>query len=174
MPLIVRVFESLSPGRETFVSCKGTFPAPIDAALDAPLVVDHRPLLGPVGGLVSTMARMRSRLVFAAAGDAPFVTPELIGALAAELRRGDDAVVPEHLAGDGTPRMEPLAALYDRRAFLRAATASLREGKGSMHDVLARLVVRRVRFGDVQPFRNINTAADYEGAKALFPAEARG
>jgi molybdopterin-guanine dinucleotide biosynthesis protein A len=163
-PLVVRVFENLSSGRETFVSCKGTFPAEIDALLDAPLVVDRWSRRGPLAGLVSAMSRMASPLVFAAAGDAPFVTSSLIVALEAERRPDDEAVVPVHPGADGAERLEPLAALYDRVAVLREGAAMLRERRSSMHGLLSRLRVRRVRGGDAWTFANVNTRADYERA----------
>ena len=55
--MIVRVYRNVSAGRETFVSCKGTFPAEIDALLPCPMVVDRWPLRGPLAGMLSTMAR---------------------------------------------------------------------------------------------------------------------
>lgn len=164
IPLIVRVFENLSSGRETFVSCKGTFSAEIDARLDAPLVVDRWSRRGPLAGVVSAMSRMASPLVFAAAGDAPFVTSSLIDALEAARRLGDEAVVPVHPDANGAERLEPLAALYDRVAVLREGAAMLRERRYSMRGLLSRLRVRRVRAGDALTFANVNTRADYERA----------
>lgn len=164
IPLIVRVFRNLSGGRETFISCRGTFPAEIDALLDAPLVVDRWSRRGPLAGFVSAASRMASPLVFAAAGDAPFVTSSLIDALEAERRPGDEAVVPVHSEADGAERLEPLAALYDRVAVLREASVMLRERRYSMHGLLSRLRLSRVRAGDARTFANVNTRADYEGA----------
>jgi molybdopterin-guanine dinucleotide biosynthesis protein A len=164
IPLILRVFRNLSSGRETFVSCKGTFAAETDALLDAALVVDRWSRRGPLAGVVSAMSRMASPLVFAAAGDAPFVTSSLIDALEAARRAGDEAVVPMHPDADGAERLEPLAALYDRVAVLREGGAMLRERRYSMHGLLSRLRVRRVRAGDALTFANVNTRASYERA----------
>jgi molybdopterin-guanine dinucleotide biosynthesis protein A len=166
VPLLVRVLGNLSSGRETFVSCRGTFPARVDASIGAPLVVDRREGCGPLGGLVSTMARMASPFVFAVAGDAPLVPASLIDALEAQRRPGDEAVVPEHGEAGGL-RVEPLAALYDRVALLREGTALLRAGRYSMHGLLARLRTRRVRVAGGRIFANVNTGAEYDRVAAL-------
>jgi molybdopterin-guanine dinucleotide biosynthesis protein A len=165
LPLVARVFRNVAHGRETFVSAKRTFEPPVDAMLEAPLIVDRWDRRGPLGGLLSTMPYMRSRLVFAVAADLPFVTSALIDILAAAWQGGDEAVVPVH--GDAAPfRLEPLAALYDRAAFLRAGSAEFRRGR-SLERVLARLRIRRVWFADASVFANVNTPADYR--RVAFP-----
>ena len=120
VPMLVRVFENLSPGRETWLAGKGSLAPALDALLPAPLAVDRWSLRGPLAGLVTTMARMRARWVFAVAGDAPLVESAFIDRLVAERMPGDEAVVPIH-DRDGKRQPEPLAALYDRLAFLREA-----------------------------------------------------
>jgi molybdopterin-guanine dinucleotide biosynthesis protein A len=161
-PMIARVYRNVGRGRETFVSCAGGFPAAVDAYLPLPMVVDRMPGRGPLGGLVTTLARMRSAWVFVVAGDAPFVDAALPAALAAARRPGDEAVVPESFA-DGVARLEPLAALYERRAFIRAGVAALRagSGSGSVRGVVERLNARRVLVRDARIFTNVNTPADY-------------
>jgi len=150
----------VSSGRETFVSCKGTFAPQIDALLEAPLVVDRWPRRGPLAGLISTLAHMRSRFVFAVAGDAPFVDGAFIERLENEWRHGDEAVVPAH--GDGQDLvLEPLAALYDRFAFLREGFAEMRAGGSSIVATIERLRSRTLRIENSALLRSINTAADY-------------
>jgi molybdopterin-guanine dinucleotide biosynthesis protein A len=157
LPMIARVYRNVSANRETFVSCKATFPAAIDALLPCPMVVDRWPLRGPLAGILSTMQAMRSRFVFAVAGDAPFVTSAFIDRLAAHLRPGDEAVVPRHGG-----QIEPLAALYDRRAYLRAGTPTLMAGKGELRLVLDSLLTNYVDMEeDERLFANVNTLADY-------------
>jgi molybdopterin-guanine dinucleotide biosynthesis protein A len=156
-PLIVRVFRNVAGGGETFVSCKATFPAPVDALLPCPMVVDRWPLRGPLAGMLSTMQEMRSPYVFAVAGDAPFIDRAFIDALVDQRRPGDEAVVPKR----GT-RLEPLAALYDRRAFLRVGWPLLRAGIGTLAAVIDGLAARIIPFDEDAPvFANINTPADY-------------
>jgi molybdopterin-guanine dinucleotide biosynthesis protein A len=157
LPLIARVYRNVAPGRETFISCKGTFPPAVDALLPCPMVVDRWPLRGPLAGLLSTLGEMRSRYIFAVAGDAPFVTSAFIDRLAAELRPGDEAVVPRHAEG-----IEPLAAIYDRAAFLRAGLPLLRAGKGALRLVIEELTTNYVTVEDrAAVFANVNTPGDY-------------
>jgi len=157
LPMIARVYRNVSAGRETFVSCKGTFPAEIDALLPCPMVVDRWPLRGPLAGILSTMAEMRSPYVFAVAGDAPFITTSLIDRLVRRLRPGDEAVVPRHGG-----QIEPLAALYDRQAYLQAGIPTLMGGKGALRLVLDALHTNYVEMEeDERLFANVNTPADY-------------
>ena len=157
LPMIARVYRNVSAGRETFVSCKGTFPAEIDALLPCPMVVDRWPLRGPLAGILSTMAEMRSPYVFAVAGDAPFVTAAFIDRLAGQRRPGDEAIVPRHGG-----QIEPLAALYDRQAYLRAGIPTLMAGKGALRLVLDELHTKYAEMEeDERLFANVNTPADY-------------
>jgi molybdopterin-guanine dinucleotide biosynthesis protein A len=158
-PLIVRVFRNVSLGRVTFISCKGTFGLEVDALLPCPMVVDRWARRGPLAGMLSTMLEMRSRYVFAVAGDAPFITSAFIDRLAARIRPGDQAVVPRHTGG-----IEPLAAIYERTAFLRAGLKVLQSGQGALRLVIDALRTNYVDVGDddaASLFANINTAADY-------------
>ncbi|GAC1542474.1 MAG: hypothetical protein NVS3B16_07490 [Vulcanimicrobiaceae bacterium] len=123
VPLIARVYRNVrwdgDAARELFVSCKQTFAPSLDALLPVPMVVDRWERRGPLGGMLTTMAQMRSRFVFAVAGDAPFVDATFIATLA-ELRLAHDrrsggrepieAVVPAHERA-GETQLEPLAAL---------------------------------------------------------------
>jgi molybdopterin-guanine dinucleotide biosynthesis protein A len=159
VPLIVRTYRGFARERECFVSCKGTFGREIDAALDAPYVVDRWPRRGPLAGLVSTLARVRSRFVVAIAADAPLLGEKYVERLERELRDGDEAVVPVHGTG-AERRLEPLAALYDRVAFLRESIAVLR-GDASVLAVVQRLRARTVAIEPGALFRSINTPSDY-------------
>jgi molybdopterin-guanine dinucleotide biosynthesis protein A len=161
--MIARVYRNVSAGRESVISCKATFPADIDALLPCPMVVDRWPLRGPLAGLLSTMEWMRSRYVFAVAGDAPFVTSAFIERLAAAIRPGDEAVVPRH--GNG---IEPLAAIYLRTAFLRAGVPLLMAGKGALRLVIDALATNYVTVADDERvFTNVNTPADYAALQGV-------
>jgi molybdopterin-guanine dinucleotide biosynthesis protein A len=157
LPMIARVYRNVSANRETFISCKGTFPAAIDALLPCPMVVDRWPLRGPLSGILSTMHEMRSRYVFAVAGDAPFITSAFIDRLAELVRPSDEAVVPRHGG-----QIEPLAAIYDRQAYLRAGVPLLVAGKGALRLVIDGLRANYVEMKeDERLFANVNTPADY-------------
>lgn len=162
--MIVRVFRNVSAGRETFISCKGTFPAEIDADLPCPMVVDRWPLRGPLAGMLSTMHEMRSPYVFAVAGDAPFVTSAFVDRLAGRLRPGDEAVVPRH-----SGQIEPLAAIYERAAYLRTGMPTLLGGQGALRLVLDKLNVNFVELEeDERLFANVNTPADYAAVQEVL------
>ena len=169
-PMLVRVYRNVSAGRKTFISTRGSFPPEIDAMLDCPMVVDRWPERGPLVGLLSTMEIMETPLVFATAGDAPFVDAAFIDRVVAAWQPGDEAVVPEH-AGGGRAQLEPLAALYDRVAFLRAGSQARDNGEGSLHATLARLRMRRLAVSDDEArrlFTNVNTPDDYAAAAVTW------
>ena len=160
VPMIVRVYRNVSAGRPTYVSAKGTFGAEIDSLLPCPMVVDRWSLRGPLSGLISTFSAMLEPLVFAVAGDAPFVNAAFIDRLAAAWRPGDEAIVPVH-QHHGKEQLEPLAALYDRIAFLREALPVLQSGQGALRLVIDRLATRRVTIDDPKIFANVNTPEEY-------------
>jgi molybdopterin-guanine dinucleotide biosynthesis protein A len=164
LPMIVRVYRNVSAGRATYISCKGPFPPEIDRLLPAPMVVDRWVRRGPLAGMLSTMLEMPQRFVFAVAGDAPFVTSAFIDRLAARLEPGDEAVVPQH--GEA---IEPLAALYDRAAFIRAGLPILESGRGALRLVIAELAARFVTIDDDgRLFANVNTPADYAAVNEVL------
>lgn len=160
LPLMVRVIRNVSAGRETLLSCKNPLPYEIDLLVDIAVVIDRWPLRGPLSGLISTMSEIRAPWVFAVAGDAPYVDAAFIDLLVTHIQPGDEAIVPRH-ARAGTPHIEPLAALYDRTAFLREAMPVLQSGNGSLHMTVDRLRTRFVDIGDERVFTNINTPAEY-------------
>jgi molybdopterin-guanine dinucleotide biosynthesis protein A len=171
VPMLVRVYRNVSSGRKTYISCAGSFSPQIDALLECPMVVDRWPQRGPLGGLVTTMEVMDTPLVFAVAGDAPFVKAEFIDRLADAWQHGDEAVVPVH-PGKTHKRLEPLAALYDRAAFLREGTKSLGSCDESLHATARRMRIREfpVNREDERLFTNINTPADYAAASIAWMA----
>jgi molybdopterin-guanine dinucleotide biosynthesis protein A len=163
IPMIVRVFRNVVGNWPVYVSCKETFAPGIDALLDAPMVVDRWPLRGPLSGLISTMNEMHTRYVFAVAGDAPFVDAAFITHLASNIQAGDEAVVPKHDGG-----IEPLAAVYEREAFLREGLPLLRDGKNSLRGVIDKLKARYVSVDDERLFVNVNTPQEYAAALSLI------
>ncbi|HTW84197.1 MAG TPA: molybdenum cofactor guanylyltransferase [Candidatus Sulfotelmatobacter sp.] len=163
VPMLVRVFRNLARDREVWISTKGSLPPEIDAQLDAPMVVDRWPKRGPLSGLLSTMSEMRSTWVFACAGDAPFVDAAFVDELATSISPELDAIVPAH--AQDAKRIEPLAALYRREAFLREGTPILLGGEGALRLVIDRLRTRFVPARNAAVFTNVNTPADYAGLR---------
>jgi len=169
VPMLVRVYRNVSPGRETWLSTKGPLSPEIEAQLGAARqVVDRWPLRGPLSGLLSTLSEMRGEWVFAVAGDAPYVDAAFIDRLQAHVAPQHEAIVPMH--GEDGKRIEPLAALYRREAFLREGTPVLLGGRGALRLVIDRLQTRFVPVKDVHAFENVNTPDDYAKVRgALAP-----
>jgi molybdopterin-guanine dinucleotide biosynthesis protein A len=180
--LIVRVYRNVRSEREIVVAGKATFAPEIDALLPVPLVIDRWTRRGPLAGLLTAFAQMRSRYVFAVAGDAPFVEAAFIDDLervrlakasqSARVRTAPlEAFVPRHPSAENVGRIEPLAALYDRLAFLREGVPMLRSGRGSLRAVIDRLRTHFVPVGDERLFTNVNTPTDYAALRARLAGE---
>lgn len=159
-PLLAHVYDHFRDAAPMVVASAGGFDEALESTLQCPMVVDRWPGRGPLAGLLSAALELRTPLLFAVAGDAPRVTPEVLDALLAAHQEHDEAVVPEH---DG--RLEPLAALYDRAAIEREAPAVVHESNASMHAFLERVKVRRVAMAP-QFFINVNTAADLDAVRS--------
>ncbi len=155
MPLLVRVYRNVARGRPTIIAAQDLAPE-LAAAIDAPVIGEIGPKRGPLGGLLAAFARVTTPWVFAVAGDAPFVDAAHIARLIAAREPGDEAVVPRHPSG----QVEPLAALYNVAAYVRAGTEELAAG-GALHKVAARLRTRYIEIDDPRIFTNVNTPAQY-------------
>jgi len=167
MPMLARVFHNVSAGRTTTLSCKAALPYELDRFIDAPVVIDRWPLRGPLSGLISTMSEVRTPFVFAVAGDAPFVDAAFIDRLEALLQPGDEALVPYRTV-EGKRQIEPLAAIYDRAAFVREGLPILLSGNGALRSVIDRLNARFVEIDDERVFANVNTPADYDAVRKVL------
>lgn len=154
-PMILRVFERIkSCGSPVYVAGKGDFSPAVDAALEAPLLVDRGMPEGPLAALLWACTSIRADRIFAIAADQPQLDGELLAQLRAAWRAGDEAVVPEHDA-----QLEPLAALYDRYALLREGCKLRLSGHNAMRDLIARLATRRLPAGK-RYFVNVNRYED--------------
>ena len=152
-----------------------------------PVLRDLVPDAGSLGGVLAGLEALAQRGAGGGAGggaasdaglflgiDLPFVTVSLLARLAA-LAEGFDAVVP---VSPGGP--EPLAALY-RPACLPPIRRRMAEGRFEMTAFWPEVRVRTVEgdelraLGDpMRLFRNLNTRADYEHARAEAAAAGRG
>ncbi len=123
------------------------------ARFGVPFLADTRPRGGPLPALLDAFAALEGPWVLALAADLPAVTPEVPRRLLACRAPGIEAVVPRHDAG-----IEPLCALYERGAALRAAAgSSANEGPRAL---LERLRVAYVDFPKAF-FLNVNTETDW-------------
>jgi molybdenum cofactor guanylyltransferase len=164
--MLVRVFGQLtSTGLPCLISVREPLPAALAGKMPAPTVTDQYEDAGPLGGLASAAAQVRTRLLFAAAGDIANIDAGAVSALeglharAATAAGGaPDVVLPRHADG----QVEPLAALYDTQALLRSAVRTLESGHKRVTLALEGL---RVLYYDIpateeHKYLNINTAAN--------------
>jgi len=156
VPLLVRVYRNVRDAGPVVISAKGSFPPEVELALECPVIVDRWPRRGPLAALYSAFGHVRADVVFVVAGDAPFVTSSVARELRSHWSGGVQAVVPVNARG----LLEPLCALYNRIAFLQAASAILGEASGGVAAVVERLRTKRVRLSDERVFANVNTASD--------------
>ncbi|HKU81031.1 MAG TPA: NTP transferase domain-containing protein, partial [Candidatus Tumulicola sp.] len=134
MPVLGRVYRNaLATGLPVYVAGSAPLLPPLAAELGAPLLPDRWPGGGPLRAIVSCCERLEHERVFVLAGDAPNVTGDVFDALARAWADGDDAAVPAH---DG--RIEPLAALYRRRAAARSGRALVGSGDESVRALAER------------------------------------
>jgi molybdopterin-guanine dinucleotide biosynthesis protein A len=152
--MVARCYASLrATGWPIYIAGKGSFSPEVDAQLDAPLLIDRRPGEGPLGALLSACAVLREERVFAVAADQPRLDAGVLREIAAAWQPGDEAVVPAHSGG-----IEPLAAIYARRALLREAFEA-RRGRFAMRDMVDRIAARLLRV-DARCFQNVNRIED--------------
>jgi len=115
--LVERVAGTLSARcGEVILAGRGTAPPGLRGVR---AVGDARPGQGPLAGMEAGLAAARHPLVFVAAGDMPFLRPELVDHLLGVLQeRGSPAAVPD----DGR-RTHPLCAAYSREVLPRLRSA---------------------------------------------------
>jgi molybdopterin-guanine dinucleotide biosynthesis protein A len=114
---------------------------------------DLIPDSGPLGGLHTAFSLTPAERVLVVACDMPYLTPELLRALAAI---PGDAVVAE------TPgRLHPLCAVYHRKLQPQVASAVQRRSL-KMHDFLSQIPFQRFPVPDPLELRNLNTPMDYD------------
>jgi len=167
-PMLVRVFRRLTgTGRPCIVSVRDSLPPELAELVPVPTVPDAYGDVGPLGALASAAARVRTPLLFAAAGDLVNINAGVIDALERcyndEIARSGmapQAVLPRHANGD----VEPLAALYDTAALCASATQTLAQGRKKVTQALEGLRVVHFAIGaDEATFLNINTPEDAAG-----------
>jgi molybdopterin-guanine dinucleotide biosynthesis protein A len=133
-------------------------------------VRDKEPGLGPLFGLFLSFKEARGEYVAVAPCDAPFIKAELYQRLF-QLAEGADAAVPE-ING----YWEPLHAVYQRKAMLKAIEKAISEGGTRPKDTYKHLEVKKMTQEEVQAFDpdlrsffNINTLQNLENASDLYP-----
>jgi molybdopterin-guanine dinucleotide biosynthesis protein A len=129
--------------------------------LGAPVWVDERPGLGPLGGILTALVKAQTAHALVVAGDMPFLTAPFLKHLLG-LTDGVDAVIPRL----GT-RYQPLCGVY-RRTCLAAIRRRLDTGQLAVTEFLADIQIRVVAEPEIAAFNpdhtlffNVNTPTDY-------------
>lgn len=125
--------------------------------LDARVIRDREPELGPLAGIRDGLEQTRSDRAFVTATDAPFLSSAFVEAMLAH----DGAVAAEI---DG--HVQTLAAVYPR-CGAGVADEMLAEGRGRPLELLERLRYRRIpasELPDVASVRGFNTPDEYLAA----------
>jgi len=138
------------------------------AAFGLPVLVDHSPDLGPMAGIIASMAWAKqinplASHVLIVSGDTPFLPSDLVKRLVKAQETLSDAVVSASSAG----RVHPTVALWPIEAADRIRQ-TLNEGQGRrVEGWLAILKSVSVEW-DIQPFDpffNVNTPEDLAKAE---------
>jgi molybdopterin-guanine dinucleotide biosynthesis protein A len=122
----------------------------------------------PLVGIVHALACADGRPVLVCAADMPFVTREVLAAVAAAGPAGAAAVV----ATSAERGLQPLLGCYQPEAGALLAAAAL-EGTAPVRRVVAGLRPRLFEVTDPQVVFNVNSAEDLAAAEALLD-DARG
>ena len=168
-PMIARVYRQLTAsGHPCVVSVREPLPAAVAQRISAPMVQDAYGAAGPLGGLASAAAHVRTPLLFAAAGDLPNVDALVVDALEERYRQetersgvAPDVVLPRHPNGD----VEPLAALYNTAALRTSAVRALAIGQKKVTQALEglRVIHYDIAAAEAIKFVNVNTLHDLAG-----------
>jgi molybdopterin-guanine dinucleotide biosynthesis protein A len=129
-------------------------------------VTDVVPGAGALGGILTALTHSPEELTLIVACDMPLLNPALLRYIAS-LPFDADAFVPRWTAEDGSPRVEPLHAVYSGRC-LEPIRARIAAGKLKVTDALADLDVRFIEETDLRrfdptlsSFRNVNTPQEW-------------
>lgn len=133
------------------------------------IVMDAKPGLGPISGLLSSFKEAKGDYVAVAPCDSPFIKPELY-TLLFNKAEGHDGAVPFI-----NNFWEPLHAVYRRKPFIVGLEKALSAGKNRPVDTYPYLNIKKVNQEEVRvvdaevlSFININTRDDLLKAKKII------
>jgi molybdenum cofactor guanylyltransferase len=171
-PLIVRVARLVESAgiRPTVVGSPETY-----GGLRLRAIRDDWPGAGPLGGIATALRVSESRWNLVVACDLPYLTTPWLEHLIHRAERSDrDVVLPLSDAG-----AEPLCAMYNKTAE-SAIWLALDRGVRKVTDGLAGLHVEHIEPREWKAFdsegslfKNMNSASDYEEAKARIDAPSK-
>lgn len=153
LPMALHVAEVLG-SRLSVVTLVGD--PDLYAELGMPVIADHTPGAGPLGGIVTALTHTRRRWCIVAACDMPLANATVVDQLLSAARAdGVDAIVPQ--TPDG--RLQPLFAAY-AKSGLGTLESALLQGKRKVSDALDSLSWAKLAVDDARSFTNINYPSD--------------
>jgi molybdenum cofactor guanylyltransferase len=171
MPLVIRVARLVEAVADTLILVGE--PEKF-GGLGFRVIADERANLGPLGAILTALRASKREWNLIVGCDLPFLTHEWLEFLIARAMDSPaDVVIPLNDRG-----YEPLCAMYRQRAHA-SIEAALERGVRKVTDGLAGLTLTTIAPSEWKPFdprgtlfKNINTPADYEEARADAEAEA--
>ena len=147
--------------------------------LGLPAIADDWPGCGPLGGIATALRASDAEWNLIVACDLPYLTREWLEYLLQRARdSAEEAVVARNLTPANRRGAEPLCAMYQKGSEPELRRA-LERGVRKVTDGLAELRVEMIEpakwkgfDSDGLLFKNVNTPADYEQAKAKFAGRA--
>jgi molybdopterin-guanine dinucleotide biosynthesis protein A len=177
--MAIRIIERLAGVSEEFllVIARNKLRSEYSAVLSdfVRVINDEFEAKSPLLGIITGLRAARSKLVIVLSCDIPFVSKPVIRLLL-ERTLDSDAAIPRSREG----HLEPLQAVYRKKAMLRAAEHALRGGHLSPLDAINNLTrVEYVSIEDelaaidpgLRTFFNVNTQADVALAESMFLQE---
>ena len=142
-------------------------------------IADDWPGCGPLGGIATALRASEAEWNLVVACDLPYLTRGWLEYLLQRARdSAEEAVVPLNMAPANKRGAEPLCAMYHRGSE-SAIRRALERGVRKMTDGLAELRMEMIEpakwkgfDSDGLLFKNVNTPADYEEARAKFAGSA--
>jgi len=161
VPMLVRTHRNVQRLYPTYICLSSDSDPAAKLQFDAEILFDRKPFGGPLAALVDAFEAVSESRAFVVAADMPFVQADTVREIAQHWKSGDEAVV----ALDEMGKPQPLLALYDRAAFVRAAASLLLVSNG-VKDVLPHLRWRGIELREPSVMANINTEDQYRAVIA--------
>ncbi|OIB58717.1 molybdenum cofactor guanylyltransferase [Natrialba sp. SSL1] len=184
-PMIRRVVDRLTPVVETVViNCRAKQQPAIREALadgvDPTFAVDSVPDRGPMAGILTGLRATQTDVAAIVACDMPFVDPNFVSSLFAQLPTVDGTTEPDAIVPQLESRhLQPTQAVYRTQPMIDACERALARGDSRVQDALAELEYlvldeRELRERTVlESFENVNTRAELAAAADALSGEKR-
>lgn len=155
-PMIEHIYWQLRPNFAQILISSSANDADKYAFLDAEVIADKEPGLGPLMGIASTVEASANDLNLVVACDIPQIDIPFVRRMIRQAG-GYDAVVPV----TGEDRFEPLLAVY-RKSLVKAMLEVLGSGRRKIIDAFELGKIRYIDLPGGQWLKNLNTIEDYE------------